>query len=75
MCVCPQAREADLERARNQLPPEPAHGGKTAESVPTTVLRFTLPSGTRVQRRFKCDDTIDVRRRPTAVVTATQASA
>ena len=56
-----QAKEADIQRARNMLPPEPDHAGRDAPGGPTTTLRFTLPSGTRVQRRFKSTDTLEVR--------------
>lgn len=47
------SKEADLDRIRRTLPPEPAPG-----EPDVTVLRVTLPRGAKVQRRFKASDTL-----------------
>mgnify|MGYP003877332303 CR=1 FL=1 len=42
------------------LPEEPARAPRDP-TAPTTMIRFTLPSGTRVQRNFFASDTLEVR--------------
>lgn len=49
-----QEREDKLQRARNTVPPEPLQGG--------TRIRFVLPSGKKLERRFESDCTIGVLR-------------
>ena len=47
-----QAKDADAERARERLGEEPD------ASEDCTRIRFTLPSGTRIERRFLVTDTV-----------------
>ena len=47
-----QERERALQEARDMVQPEPSEGGAR--------LRLVLPSGTKLNRRFRSDDTIAV---------------
>lgn len=47
------SKEADLDRIRKTLPAEPRQG-----EPDVTVLRVTLPMGSKIQRRFRASDTL-----------------
>lgn len=49
------ADAAKLDNARAQVPPEPPSTGATD---PVTTIRFVLPSGTKLNRRFYSHETI-----------------
>lgn len=51
-------QEAQLNQARAQVPPEPPLGGDQSGNVSVTAIRFVLPSGTKVMRRFYSNEKI-----------------
>ena len=50
-------KEQKLEEAKRMIPPEPP---STTPRSEMTHIRFTLPSGTRIDRRFRSNDSIQI---------------